>query len=204
MDAELSMNIKMYEIGKTAGEPLADNNASLISREALPRALTTLLKTLPKNFNQITGDTFDRDQLRNGLRTLKNFQIKGATHLLKVSLIGKWSGVTAEEIAAVDITDEEVEALIQKDADDHKLFMAGLRVKYTCPDDFHTYAADLALVLAHAASLTGPEFDKYAEDTLAVGAKEMMNSHFLKENFLQQWLSGVPESATDVLAIIKG
>lgn len=63
MTAELSMNIKVYEIGKTAGEPIADNNASLTNREALPRALTTLLKVLPANFNKNTGDTFDRDQL---------------------------------------------------------------------------------------------------------------------------------------------
>lgn len=122
---------------------------------------------------------------------------------MEVTLTGNWSEVTADEIAAVNITDEEVEALIQKDADDHKLFMAGLRVKYTCSEDFCTYAADLALVLAHAATLTGNEFDKYAEDTLAVGAKEMMRNPFLKENFLQQWLSGVPEAATDVLATIK-
>lgn len=203
MSKELSIILKVYEIGKTGGEPLQQNSASLTNREALPRALVTLLKVVPNNFNKITGDTLDRDQLRKGLLSRKNFKIKCQTHLLMAVLGGGWADIADSEMGVINITDEEVEALIQKDADDHNLFMAGLRVKYTCAEDFVTYKDDLALVLAHAATLTGNEFDKYAEDTLAVGAKEMMRNPFLKENFLQQWLSGVPEAATDVLATIK-
>ena len=200
---DLSITVQIAKIDEGA-KLIQTNTAALLDRSALPRALTSLMRLLPGNYHQITGDSFDLEHLRVGLRSRKNFIIKGKTYQLKVQLGGHWKTVRDGELENLSQTDEDIERLIQMDAYDHKVFMAGLDVMYvTDSAERAAYPENLKIVLGHWATLSGEAAAMYEEDVITIAAEKLMFIPELKEQYHATWVEAVPATSTNILAILN-